>query len=198
MNEYFFLTGKNNEETAFAYSETDSSLSQELIPLIKTKTDFPFKMRLKKVYLSNGVLHVSDDLNHLKYLWVDYQPNNLSWPMMSEKMKNVISPYLTGKEGIVWIRVEVFAEKEKREYYIPRFQQKLDVLNEAKTIYVKGTSHVVKPVFSMEKIRNYAMFHKSQKYYWEITSGLYVNNSLKNALKKEKLTGIDFNKTSVS
>lgn len=197
MNEYFFLAEKVKPGTAFAYTERETPLSHELIPEIKTKEELPFDLVLKKVTRGKGNLQISNDLTETKYLWVDYQPNNLAWPLMSDKLKSIISSHLTGKEGIVWIKAKVKSVDESREYFIPRFKQQLEVLDEEKTTYVPGTSHIIRPVFSLKKIINYNMFHAPQDF-WEITSGLYISESLKKAIQKEKLAGLDFEKISVA
>lgn len=196
MNEYFFLAEKFKPGTAFAYTEGETPLSHELIPEVKTKSELPFDLILKKLSRDKDGLKVSSDLSDLKYLWLDYQPNNLAWPLMSEKMKDLINTNLTGKEGIAWIKAKVKSTNEIRTYFIPLFQQKLDVLDEQKTTYVRGTSHIIKPVFSLDKIINYSLFYTPQNF-WEITSGLYINETLKKAIQKEKLTGVDFEKISV-
>lgn len=198
MNKYYFLAEKVKPRTAFAYTQEDTPLSHELIPDVIVRTELPFELFLRKVTTGKGGLQVSENLSEIKYLWQDYQPNNLAWPLMSEKMKNVISTHLTGKEGLVWIKAIVNGANEVKEYFIPRFLQKLDVLDEQKTIFVPGTMHIIKPVFSLSKISQFSIFHKSQEFFWEITSGLYVSETLKNAIQKEKLTGVDFEKTTVS
>jgi hypothetical protein len=198
MNEYYFLAEKVKPSTAFAYTQGNTPLSHELIPDVIGRSELPFELFLKKVTTGKGGLQVSEDLSELKYLWLDYQPNNLAWPLMSEKMKTVISFHLTGKEGLVWIKALVKGGNEVKEYFIPRFSQKLDVLDEQKTIFVPGTAHIIKPVFSLSKISQFSIFHKSQEFFWEITSGLYVSDALKKAMQKAKLTGMDFEKTSVS
>lgn len=194
INKYFFLTEKIKSGTAFAYAEDELSLSHLLISEVKTKVECPFELTLKKVNVGKNGIVVSDDLSEVKYLWVDYQPNNLAWPLMSNKMKEIIISHLTGQESIVWIKIKVKGSNEIRDYFIPCFQRKLDVLNLEKTSFVSGTAHVIKPVFSLKKISNYAMFHKSQELFWEITSGLYVNEIVKDALLRKKITGIDFEK----
>lgn len=115
---------------------------------------------------------------------------------MSEMMKNIVSTHLTGKEGIVWIKAIINGGNEIKQYFIPRFLKKLDVIDEQKTTYVSGTAHIIKPVFSFAKIENYSMFFAPQDY-WEITSGLYVSETLKNAMQTVNLTGVGFEKVTV-
>ncbi|MDE0561933.1 hypothetical protein OU792_18190, partial [Algoriphagus sp. NF] len=91
---------------------------------------------------------------------------------------------------------KVHGVKETKEYFIPSFSQRLDVLDREKTLFVQGTTHIIKPVFSFEKVKKYSLFFLPQQY-WEITSGLYVSDALKNAMQKMKLTGVDFENTTV-
>ncbi len=200
MSKYYFLAEKIKQNTAFAYTEFKTPASPELdiIPILRLSPELPFILVLKKVTISKSGLEISSDLSNLKYLWLDYQPNNLTWPLMSEKMKNIISSHLTGKEDIVWIKAIIHGGGEIKNYFIPRFQKKLDVIDEQKTLFVTGTSHIIKPVFSLSKIIHYNLFHKSQEFFWEITSGLYVSELLKKTIQKEKLTGIDFEEISIS
>jgi len=191
MNKYFFLSEKIKQGTAFAYTEGETPLSHELIPEMVGKIELPFELILKKVISGKNGLQVSTDISDLKYLWLDYQPNNLAWPLMSEKMRNVICQNLTGKEGIIWMKVNVKSIGESKMYFIPRFEKRLDVLDEQKTIFVPGSKHIIKPVFSLKKVLSYNFFNKPQDF-WEITSGLYISEVLKNAMQKEKLTGVDF------
>ena len=197
MNEYYFLAEKVKPSTAFAYTQGDAPLSHKLITAVIGRIELPFELFLKKVTTGKGGLQVSEDLSEIKHLWQDYQPNNLAWPLMSEKMKDVVSAYLKGKEGIVWIKAIVNAGNETKEYFIPRFLHKLDVIDEQKTLFVPGTAHIIKPVFSYAKIDNYSIFFAPQDY-WEITSGLYVSEALKKAIQEAKLTGIGFEKITVS
>ncbi len=193
---YFFLSEKIKQSTAFACTEEETPTSHELIPDVKTKTHLPFELTLKKMVAGNEGLTMDENISDLKNLWLDYQPNNLAWPLLSEKMKGIVSEILTGQEGITWIEAVVKANTEKRIYYIPCFSKELDVLNESETSFVPGTSHAIVPVFSSQKIANYSMFYLPQDH-WEITSSLYINELLKKAIQKEKLTGIDFEETSV-
>ncbi|MBK8245342.1 MAG: hypothetical protein IPK88_18090 [Saprospiraceae bacterium] len=196
MTKYYFLAENLKPSTAFACTKEATPIAHELISKVIEKSELPFALFLKKVSRGKGGLIISDDLSGLRHIWLDYQPNNLAWPLMSEKMKSVISAQLTGKEGIIWIKAIINGADEIKEYYIPRFRQKLDVLDNQKTIFVKDTSHIIKPVFSLSKIIDYHLFFAPQEF-WEITSGLYVSETLKKIMQKEKLTGISFEYTSV-
>jgi hypothetical protein len=196
MNEYYFLAEKVKSSTAFAYSPGETPLAHELIPDVIRNMELPFGLILKKVTTDKKGLQISDDLSKIKRLWQDYQPNNLAWPLMSERMKNLVNLHLTGKEGISWIIARVSGNNECKEYFIPRFSYKHDVIDEQRTLFIPGTNHIIKPVLSYVKIANYSLFSAPQLY-WEITSGLYVSQTLKNAMQKAKLTGVGFEKITV-
>jgi len=196
MEQCYSLSNKFKPNTAFADTEGKTPLAHKLIPSIKEVSDLPFDLVLKKPVREKEGWKKVVDLTGLKYLWLDYQPNTLAWPLMSERMQGLISKHLTGKEGISWIRALVRSPEEERHYFIPRFERRLDVLDEEKTIFVSGTMHIVKPVFSLDKVRNYGLFHKPQENFWEVPSGLYVGSDLREKIKKEKLTGVDFESVS--
>lgn len=106
---------------------------------------------------------------------------------------------MTGEEGIDWITARINGNGENRDYYIPRFARMLDVLDMQKTSFVQGTDHIIRPFFSLTKINNYSIFNRPSSHnLWKITSGIYVSESLKRAIGKEKLSGIYFEKIFVT
>jgi hypothetical protein len=202
MSNYFLLGGKNSRNVASAIvpEPEGSKLPFELIPTLIDVEELPFELSLVKLTVGRHGLVKSNVLSDLKEIWLDYQPNNQVWPLMSEKLKSVIESHLTGNEGIQWIKASVKTEGAHRVYYIPRFEKMLDVLDLQKTTFVPGTDMVLRPCFSRLKVRNYSFFHKpsTNNYSWRIPPGLYVDEALKKAIQKEKLTGISFEKTFVA
>ena len=195
MNNYYLLSGELKRKTAFAYSACETPVSYELIPHLKKEDELPFDLVLRRVELINGEVKVSDDMSGVECLWTDYQPNEFAWPLFSENLKNIIIDNLTGNEDIIWIKAIIKLGDERRLYFIPRFRRKLDVIDEQKTLFVKGTDHIIRPVFSLEKVIKYNMFHKPQLL-WEVTSGIYVSEKMKEAIQKEKMS-VSFEKTRV-
>lgn len=122
----------------------------------------------------------------------DYLPNNMAWPLMSVRMKSIVEQHLSGYEKIIWVKAIVKTGKENLDYFIPRFTEKLDVLDLNKTSFVKGTDAIIKPVFSYAKIMNYSLFHIPRTYIWQISASLLVNESLKNAIENAEITGCVF------
>jgi hypothetical protein len=199
MSKYFFLCGKDAPAAASAFAVNKPKIARhELIEQLEGKTTLPFEFELKKLTEKDDGLAISDDLDELKQIWVDYQSNSEAWPLMSERLKTVIENNLTGEEGIDWLTAIINGKGERREYYVLRFTKKLDVLDIEHTMFVPGTDAVIRPCFSLAKICRYSIFHDELSYsLWKITPGIYVSEKLKKAIQKEKLTGIAFERTYV-
>ena len=199
MNNYFLFCAKDTPKLASAFAPEGTKLAHELISELDNTNELTFEFELIKLSVGKEGLVKSYDLSSLKELWLDYQPNSLAWPMFSSKLKTTITKNLTGKEGINWITAKINGNGEQHIYYIPRFEKMLDVLDIQKTMYVKGTDRIIKPHFSLAKVNAYSIFHQPTAHgLWKITSGLYVSEALKRAIQKEKLTGVDFERTTVS
>ena len=199
MVNYYLLIGKNNPKVASAFAPEGTKLAHELITELDGVNGLPFKLDLVKLTVGRSGLKESKDLSDLKRIWLDYQPNSLAWPLMSKELKAIIETNLTGNEGIDWISAIIETSNDQRTYFIPRFSKLLDVLDTQKTMFVQGTDRIIRPVFSLSKVDKYSVFHQPSAHnLWKITSGLYVNETLKKAIQKEKLTGFDFEKTSVA
>lgn len=199
MDNYFSLSGKNSSKVASAFAPEGTKLAHLLISDLEGINNLPFDLGLVKLSVGKNGLIESNDLSDLKEIWLDYQPNSLAWPLMSEKLKSIIEDNLTGNEQIDWIECKVKNGNEERPYFILRFNKMLNVLDMQKTMFVQGTDHIIKPVFASSKISAYSIFSKpSSNDLWKITSGLYVSDILKKAIQKAKLTGVDFERTSIS
>ena len=187
MSNYYFLSGKVNKQSVFAYSVIDADPDLDLLPklLKKDKLNFSFILKPKKINTGTS-----------NKMWSDYQPNNYAWPLMSEKLMAIINEKLTGKEKIIWMSVFVKYKTEKRQYYIPRFEKKLDLINKNKTIYGYSKKSIICPVFSMEKIQSFSMFYTPQVY-WQISPSLFVNEEIKISIEEAKLVGINFSRAAV-
>ena len=196
---YFLLSWKHVSEVASAYYNVEEKSTVDLILSLEGRDSMPYKFDLKKIKETEQSLTINDDINGLKEMWLDYQPNNLLWPLMSEKLKKVIERHQSGNEGTDWIKCKISGNKEEKTYYILRFNNALDVLDFAKTIFVKETNHIIKPVFSLPKIAPYCIFTKPYTHHLgKITSALYVSEKLKKAITQEGISGIAFEKISVS
>ena len=148
MNNYYLFGVKNKSELASAFAPKGIKLAHELIHDLDGVYELPFELELVKLTVAENGLLQSNDLSSLNSLWLDYLPNSLAWPLLSENIKTVIEKNLTGKECINWITAKVNGNGVKRNYYILRFEKMLDVLDAQKTLYVKGTDHIIRPHFS--------------------------------------------------
>lgn len=199
VDNYYLLANKNYSKVASAFAPDNTKLAHELIPELINTNKLPFELNLVKLSIGKNGLIESNDLSGLDNIWLDLQPNTLAMPLMSEKLMKLIKDNLTGKEYLEWIFVTINKGDEKRNYYIPTFKKKLDVLDEKRTMYVKGTDHIIRPHFSLKKIKNISIFHKPDSgNLWKIPSGLYINERLQKEIVKQKLIGIEFEKIRVS
>lgn len=196
---YYLLSWKDGKEPlASAFAPKEAKSDHELIKELNGVNQLPFDFKLVKLTVNKDGLIESDDLSGLKKIWTDYQPNNLALPLMSEKLKSVIEANLIGNEQIDWIACKVKSESDERSYFILRFNKMFDVLDAQKTMFVHGTDHIIRPVFAASKVGSYNIFTKPSSHdLWKITSSIYVSETLKKAIEKQKLTGLGFEKTSV-
>ncbi len=197
MNAYYLLSGEDSHESVFFEATKIGFPVYELAEAIEGLEELPFTFSLRKVRKGRSGLVFSDDLSSLHELWLDLPPNSFALPLMSERAKSLIDRELTGNEGVEWVKSIVTYQDVSHRYYVPRFRAKLDVLDIGQTIFVPNTDHIIKPVFSFEKIRNLSVFHvPSQR--WPIPSVLYINDAVRSILLENKITGASFESLSES
>jgi hypothetical protein len=193
MNDFYLLSRESKKEVASAFAPEPTKLDHELISDLEDTSELPFELQLVKLIANKNGFVRTDDLNGLRTTWLDYQPNSLAWPLMSNKLKEIVSENLTGDEGINWILVKVNGPDESRNYYIPRFERMLDVLDIENTLFARNTDSIIRPHFSLNKVNQLSIFHcPGSNNLWKITSGLYVNFLLKRTIQKNRLTGMIF------
>jgi len=198
MSTYYFLSWKHKSQVASAIYEIEDQDSYALLLALEGKQSLPFNFNLKRIKEVKDDIIVDDNLDELDEIWLDYQPNDFLWPLMSEKLKSVVQKNLTGNENVDWVDCKVRKGNEERIYYILRFNKVLDVLNIDETKFVNGTDYIIRPVFSFSKIKDYTVFVKpSFEDLWRIPSALYISEKLKKEIQKMKLTGLDFSKVTV-
>lgn len=193
---YYSVNVKDKAEIASAFAPEETKLAYELISDLEDLKELPFELSLVKLTTTNKGLVKSENLTNMEEIWLDYQPNSLAWPLFSEKVKLLVEENLTGQEGVNWIRAKINFKEESRYYYIPRFGKKLDVLNKDKSMFVPGTTLVIKPYFSLKKILDLNMFNKPSEF-WQITPSIYFSEKIKTVLQQASVIGIKFNKTLV-
>jgi len=190
---YYFFSGKNAPKGASAFAPEGTKQDWELIPELENLNEMPFEFELVKLTVGRNGLVKSKDLSNLEEIWLDYQPNNLAWPMCSEKLRTIFAEHLTGNEGIDWLTAKVNGNGEQRIYYIPRFEKNLDVFDMEKCLCDKYG--IIVPCFSLEKVRSYNIFRRPDRD--KITSGFYISEALKKAIQKAKCSGVSFERTRV-
>ena len=193
-NKYFLISAKHKPEVACAFAPEGTKLAHELIAEVEGFEELPFEFSLVKLSTGKNGLIKSKGFANMMEIWLDYQPNSLAWPLFSSKFKSLIQENLTGQECINWIKAKINFKEEQKIYYIPRFSEKLDVLDHGKTMFVPGTEQIIRPCFSLIKVQRFNVFHKPSSF-WQITPEMYISEKLKKVLQKEKVTGVEFERT---
>lgn len=171
MNKCFYMRYKEEETTGVAYctshalaeSINDSSVIQKWTPPV-------FELR-------DGGL-------------ADYLPNDMGWRLCSEKLRALILNE-AGKNSVLWLPVEVIANKMKHTYFVLHFSSFPDVLNLQKSIL--ASQFVVKAVLDKAKVSNEKIFSFKS----ELTR-LVVSESLMNRIMEANCTGVEFSKVPVA
>jgi hypothetical protein len=199
MNDFYLLGRESKKEVASAFAPVPVKSDHKLISDLEKTSKLPFDLKLVKLTINNEGTVRTGDLTGWSQPWLDYQPNSLGWPLMSIKLKEFVSESLTGDEGIDWILVKVNGPEGSRNYYIPRFEKLLDVLDVENTLYEKDNELNFTPHLSLNKVNQLSLFHCPRPGTpWKITSNLYVNFLLKKAIQKNRLTGMTFERVSAT
>ena len=196
INDYFMNYYKldilNNRVSTVAYAPKGIPTSHEIREGISIENthSIPFSMELHDIRITSKLLvgDVSDR-------FYDFQPNNMAWPIMSEKMKSIIDSHLTGLEYIEWKEVTINGKTESRKYYVPFFKRKLDILNMSETV-LSPYGIIMIPCFDKEKIQGLAAFH-CPDFDWRIPLKFYVNELIKKDLAKAAIKEISFSQARI-
>ena len=111
-------------------------LAHELIPLLKDKKEFITDCYFKKISVGKDSL-IYEDAEENADLWTDYPANWFAWPIMSEKLKDIIESNSTRKEGIDFIKMKVRHFSLEKFYYILRFNKVIDSIDKENSSYYK-------------------------------------------------------------
>jgi hypothetical protein len=133
----------------------------------------------------------------------DYLPNNMGYPLMSYKLKEVIDSNVVVKIHR-WLRAKVKDTRVNKVliYYMPLFENKVDSIDYERSKYFdEEKTDLVVPCFSLKKIIDLDFFPKhnelsdkeiGEKTPYFVDRYLIVSKKLKNIITKSKLTGIRF------
>jgi len=194
----FFLSplARRSTSVAVACAPEGMPASCKLESQLTGLTALPFDLVLKDILFEKNGLRQSSELGKLKHLWYDYQPNSLAWPIFSERLKNVIDSQTTGEKPFDWLTVTIRQNsKLSRQYYLLRFSRHQDVLSLEHSVFAgRNVDFLVKPVFDSKKIEGLTIF-SATKNDGQITSGIYVNQQVKDVAKTQSLIGLNFEST---
>jgi len=192
----FFLSPLASKSVAVACAPEDTPVSYLLVSQLTGLSSLPFELVLKDVLFEKNGSRQSSELGKLKYLWYDYQPNSLAWPIFSERLKNVIDSQTTGEKLFDWLIITIRQNSEiSRPYYLLRFTKQQDVLNLEHSVFAgRNSDFLVKPIFDAKKVDKLTIF-SAEKNGEQITSGIYVSQQIKDVAKAQGLVGLNFEST---
>jgi hypothetical protein len=192
---YYYMMPESSNRAASAYPINGIKLAHELIDDLEHKTQLPTDFELFKVIETKEGLTKDKVFLGLDTLWLDFLPNSLAWPFYSKALRDIIDRHVSDLEGLDWIICNVIGGVEKRTYYIPRFNIKIDSLDRKLSQYIPGTDYIRIPVVSLEKIKKLAVFHSPRNLsnnLWKIQSTVYMSQVVVEDIKRAKLTGLEF------
>ena len=190
---YFWLSFNDQEIETVAYAPEGTPLSHKLVSEVCDREIMPFALELHKVMIETEL-----SIGPVSSKHYDYQANSLAWPLMSDSLREIIDSNLTGKEDLKWIKANVVGELDTIFLYnIPLFHSYLETLDLKQSINIPASGMVIKPVFSLDKVRHYSVFHGHSPF-WKISSKFYVNEAIKESIIQNGLTGISFSEIAIS
>ncbi len=199
MNNLYFMSGRETEKPTYSIFPCKElgKLPYELIPLLEDKREFITDCYFKKISVGKDSL-IYEDAEENAEVWTDYPANYFAWPIMSEKLKDIIESSATGQEGIDFIKLKVRHYSLEKIYYLLRFNKAIDSIDKENTLFVKDTDLIIKPVFRADKLDQYHIFYKPQAYdLWRISSAIYVTGEVKRAIIKSGIKDVKFSKARV-
>ena len=123
----------------------------------------------------------------------DLLPDDFGLFLFSSKLKAIVEKYSIHQSDPKWLKANVIVGKKVIEYFVPNFQRKYDVLDTSKTSYVEDI--IIEALLMSTKTENFDFFPLPDD---EFSIEILVSESIKDEVKKEKLTGIAFEKALIS
>lgn len=188
---YYKLVSSPPPNTLFADTFGETPLAHDLLPDLLRASEVPFPLRLKKMSWEGNSWVPSDRLSGDETHWLDYQPNTLAWILLSERCKNILVSFLKSADLITWLPVSISDEQEVRTYFIPRFDQKPDILDEKNSVYDDELALYISMKFDREKVANFPVFVEPDMF-WEIPTSIIVSEEVRDKLVTAKVTGLEF------
>ena len=198
MNKCFFFTAKegSNKDFSMAKFSDETIISPlEVDDFIKQNRRFPCNLVLAQMRITkNGI---TQNTNVPEKEFFDYQYNQFAYYLLSERLKNCIEENKGSKDFFSWISVSVSSETETRNYFIPIFESIPDVIDSKLTTIVPASNAIMVPCFDSEKIEGHNFFPIKSSF-GVLPRGIYVSESLKKMLQKQKFDNIKFEKAKCS
>lgn len=199
MNKAYFMTWKDQRKqpvySVFPTQETGPA--RELIANLEGKNRFICDGYFRKITVGDTGL-IYEPAEPEADVWKDYPANALATALCSAKMRDIINSSITDYENVDWIEWTVEHAGSQKQYYLLRFNEILDVVDKASTTYVRGTDHIIKPTFSSRSLDRFHIFTVPRSHnLWKITSGIYVTEEVRAALKDARIAGIEFSPCAV-
>jgi len=121
----------------------------------------------------------------------DFLPNNIGYPLFSEKFKNLLVGEINC-ESCKWVRVNVLNEDgDIFAFYFLCFSKDIDILDYKRSI-ITMDDMVVKPVISLEKIKGIDVVNIPKS-----VSRILVSEKVKKVVDNSDLLGFAFTKAPV-
>ncbi|HEY3300912.1 MAG TPA: DUF1629 domain-containing protein [Methylophilaceae bacterium] len=118
----------------------------------------------------------------------DFQPEINCFPLMSVNLKHVLET-ANNATDFVWHQVTLVVNGQSLDYYVPHFFQIPDVIDRQATIFVGDSNDgsIIRACLSLDKVGDMEFF-PMDKYYIR----LVISERLRDELKRQKLTGVEF------
>jgi len=109
--------------------------------------------------------------------------------IVSEEFKDAIHTIIADTSDLEFLPIQAHSTiYGDRKYYIMHFKKIFDVLDEKRTLYVSGTSSIIKPWVDYEKVKELDIFN-----FRPLTNDVIISERVKKLLCKLKLNdGIEF------
>jgi len=196
MSKVYFLCWKEspNKPTYSVFSRNKTGIAHELIPVLDGKNEYNEEFYFRKIFVGQDGL-VYEDTEESDPVWQDYPPNEFAWPIVSEKLHNIIINNTSHIDEIDFIKISISHFGKANSYYILRFNKLHDIIDVENTLYVEGTNRIIRPCFKEIAFDNIQIASKPDNYnLWKITSGIYVSDKFRKEIIREKIDGIEFSR----
>ncbi len=127
-------------------------------------------------------------------IFEDYIMNNLSFPLMSSRLKQIFDKFKNTAPVFKWFNTKVQSKNKNHyfEYFLMAFATKPDVLDFDKTRFIDND--YIYGFFSYKKIKSYSFFPQPR----DLDGTLVVSEEIKNEIVKTNITGVSFTKADIT